>query len=152
MLLNSCNFKLMQNKLPDSSSLFLDNVNTFFNAIKDKKIQKVSRGTYTLPRLNYKIQGNYVYIENYQSLLNFTNRNIQVLSKYMANKLGCIAQHTSSYFRLKGHLKIDKIRAIEKLYYTKEVLCAFCSSPDTQRKEDIIYCVSCQKERTAING
>ena len=127
--------------------MFLKNLEDFSTLTLNKKVPLVSRGRTNLPVLSYKVQGNYFYIENYQALAKYTNRSIDLLSKFFSARLGCIAEVTDSYFRLKGNLKIVRVKQTEKLYYSKEVLCPVCQSPETNRKQDLVFCLNCQLEQ-----
>lgn len=133
--------------MSDLKAEFNENCQAFYNLIKDKEIKNLSRGQQNLPKLNYAVRGNYVYIENHQAFLNYCNRKLVHLTKYFTQKLGCAIEHTSNYLRIRGNLKLDLIKHAEKQFYLKEVLCTFCNSPETERTQNEISCFNCHQNR-----
>jgi translation initiation factor 2 beta subunit (eIF-2beta)/eIF-5 len=126
---------------------FLKQVDLFKQQLSNHiHLAGVSRTLQNMPSLTYKTQGKYLYIENYQALCSYVNRTIDHLSKYLSNHLGCICEVDPSYMRMKGNLKIFRIRQAIKQFYTKEILCTFCQSPETNRiSDDMVTCLNCLK-------
>lgn len=123
-------------------------VQTFHALLADKKIRTVSRGEKNLPKLNYTVKGNYVYIQNYQSYLNYCNRKLPQLIKFFTLKLGCAIEHTDKHLRIRGNLKIELIKFTERQFYLKEILCVYCGSPETERIDNQIFCSNCSQTKS----
>lgn len=127
---------------------FKEDCDLFLELMKDKVIKQTARGEENLPRLRYTVKGNYLYVENYQTFLNYCNRSAPHLIKFFNTKLSCLVELLDSVIRIRGNIKLDLIRQIEKQFYLKEVLCPFCTSPETKRLSSTeITCLNCNQSR-----
>ena len=103
-----------------------------------------SRVSKTRPFLVYKPIGTYGYVENYEAVCKYTNRSVELFLEFMATHIGCKVEKFGSKIRTHGIIKSNHFKSVENLFYTLEVLCQVCKSPETTRvnKEEVL-CTQC---------
>lgn len=114
--------------------------------LKNQRLIPTSRAQLVVPKLTYQPSGRSTEVLNYEALCKFTNRSLQVLSYFFASRLGVRCETSEKKFLIGAFVKHDRLRQVENKFYSQQVLCDMCKSPETMRQDNWINCLSCQSK------